>query len=459
MKSHLIATSVLGVGFNQMDKGSFYISIVQILFFLLAFSLPLSVDVFFRNNTLGLSIPAEPLLFMLSLLSLGLCMQKKYRSHLFLPNADRKTCLTDLRLWIFLYLIWFLLSSFFSQMPLVSIKAGISKLWFILPAFVLPLLIRPDFKQQKKWLFLFLLALSLVVCYTLYQRYTFPNFHVFLTNRTMRPFFNDHTQYSAVLAMFLPLAVYFGFYASRKIYKYLSFFMAALLLTGIIVSLCRAALLSLFPAFVVFVIVVFKIKWRSLFIGALATLGLLACLWIPVQKYAQTQSASKSNHPIENILSLANFKNDASSMERINRWKCSYKIFQDYPIFGSGAASYSFIYAPYQDSADMTELSTMEGDNGNAHNEFLTALSDTGFPGFLFFSLVVIFTFITAIQVYHKQTRKECKYFILALTLGLLTYYVHAISNNFLDTAKVALPLFYFTSILVLFHTNSKKVE
>lgn len=432
--------------------------LIDSIFLFLAISLPLSVDVFFRENVLGLSIPAEPLLLLLSLLTIWLFTKKTCRVNLF-TSFHKQNCFTDLRIWVFLYWIWFLVSFFFSQIPMVSFKAFVIKTWFILPAFFLPLLSAQNFKQQKRWIGLFLVSLSIVVIYTLYQRYTFPNFHVYLTNRTMRPFFNDHTQYSAVLAMFLPLSVYFGFYASRRIYKYLSIFIAVLFTIGIVVSLCRAALLSLLPALIVFIIILLKLKWRTLFISAFAGLGLLAALWIPVKNYAEKQSASKSNQPIENILSIANFKNDASSMERVNRWKCSYKIFADYPVFGSGAATYSFIYAPYQDSADLTELSTMQGDNGNAHNEFLTALSDTGFLGFLFFTLLVIFTFVTAYQGYNKEVDKEKRYFILAISLGLLTYYVHSMSNNFLDTAKVAVPLLYFTSLLVLHKIDQKQTE
>ena len=47
----------------------------------------------------------------------------------------------------------------------------------------------------------------------------------------------------------------------------------------------------------------------------------------------------------------------------------------------------------------------------------------------------------------------------LAFTLGLFTYYVHGIFNNFLDTDKLSVPFWGFTAALVALDLYFPKKE
>jgi hypothetical protein len=47
----------------------------------------------------------------------------------------------------------------------------------------------------------------------------------------------------------------------------------------------------------------------------------------------------------------------------------------------------------------------------------------------------------------------------LSAILGLITYYVHGILNNFLDTDKASAPFWGFTAIIVALNIYSKKAE
>ena len=47
----------------------------------------------------------------------------------------------------------------------------------------------------------------------------------------------------------------------------------------------------------------------------------------------------------------------------------------------------------------------------------------------------------------------------LAFTLSLLTYYVHGVFNNFLDTDKLSVPFWAFTAVVVALDLYSKKIE
>jgi hypothetical protein len=45
----------------------------------------------------------------------------------------------------------------------------------------------------------------------------------------------------------------------------------------------------------------------------------------------------------------------------------------------------------------------------------------------------------------------------LAFTLSLLTYYIHGVFNNFLDTDKLSVPFWAFTAVVVALDVYSEK--
>ena len=73
---------------------------------------------------------------------------------------------------------------------------------------------------------------------------------------------------------------------------------------------------------------------------------------------------------------------------------------------------------------------------------------------------VVITVIITGLRVYRKAENKEVKLITLMVLLGLVTYYVHGLMNNFLDTDKASVPFWGFTAIIVamdLYHSRNKE--
>ena len=73
---------------------------------------------------------------------------------------------------------------------------------------------------------------------------------------------------------------------------------------------------------------------------------------------------------------------------------------------------------------------------------------------------VVITVIITAMRVYRRGKTKEIRMLSLLVMLGLITYYVHGLMNNFLDSDKASVPFWGFTAILVamdLYHSEDPK--
>ena len=162
------------------------------------------------------------------------------------------------------------------------------------------------------------------------------------------------------------------------------------------------------------------------------------------------------------IQSVSNISTDASNKERINRWSCAVRMFKERPIFGWGPGTYMFKYAPFQYSYERTIISTNSGDLGNAHSEYLGPLAESGIFGTISFLAIVLASIYYAMRVYRRTQDKSEKIIVLSVLIGLITYYVHGLMNNFLDTDKLSVLFWGFTAIIVSFDlrlTESEKTE
>ena len=157
------------------------------------------------------------------------------------------------------------------------------------------------------------------------------------------------------------------------------------------------------------------------------------------------------------ISSMANITSDASNLERINRWSCAIRMFEDKPVFGFGPGTYMFKYGPYQLNENRTIISTNSADGGNAHSEYLGPLSESGVLGLLTFLLIVGTVIYTAVHTYMRVNDKRLKSFVLAALVGLVTYYIHGFLNNFLDTDKLSVPFWGFTAMIVAIDIYSRQ--
>ena len=99
---------------------------------------------------------------------------------------------------------------------------------------------------------------------------------------------------------------------------------------------------------------------------------------------------------------------------------------------------------------------------GNAHSEYIGPMAESGILGMVTFIGILVTVMMTGLKVYRKSKNKEIKLFSLVIMLGLVTYYVHGVMNNFLDTDKASVPFWGFTAILValdLYHSKEKTIE
>jgi O-antigen ligase len=415
---------------------------VNIAPFLIAFVTPLSVTLSIKE--LAISLPSEPLLIFVMLLFLfQLFVRRRY---------DKKILVHPITITIFISLAWTLIATFFSVDYLVSFKYLLSQFWFIIPCYFVLIPLFRKFSNLKNFFLCYVIPLSVIaiVCIGLLST---ENFALSYAHYVMQPFYNDHTAYGAVLALFVPLSFVFVIGGKKLVpniyWRIFYIFIFVVLVLGLILSYSRAAWASVLAAIAVYVAVKMKIKLKTILIG-LGVVGVFVLIfWSSIIGMLQKNDQDSSGNMVEHMTSITNISTDDSNVERLNRWACALGMFEDRPIVGWGPGTYKFIYSGYQKSYNLTQISTDAGDLGSTHSEYLKPLSEQGVFGTIAVLLVFLTTVFIGLRVYHKAEDRAVADLALFLVMSLVTYYVHGVFNNFLETEKLAVPFWGLTAMIV----------
>jgi len=401
---------------------------------------PLSVNLTDLTGGSGLSLPTEPMLVMIT----GLVIIKM----VFFGEFDRRLLQHPISIAIYVYLVWMLLTVITSQLPLISLKQWVTRIWFIIPYyFFLGHLFLRSPKNAIRFLWFFLVPLIVACCYTIviHSQYGF-------TKKTstwvMFPLFKEHTSYGAVLALFYPAAIYLAFRKTSWILKVIASLLLVILTVALVLSYTRAAWLSLVGAGLVYLIYLFRMSkslvWTLVGIVCIIT----AVNFSMISSKFERNTTDSSDDLNEHVASVTNVSTDASNLERINRWKCALRMFQERPLLGHGPGTYMFLYAPYQKPSEKTIISTNGGNRGNAHSEYLGPLAESGILGLATFLGLIISVIIVSIKTYQRIDERKVRGILRLAFLGLITYYLHGFLNNFLDMDKASAPFWGFTAII-----------
>lgn len=437
----------------------FYLPLVPVvlLFFLAAFLrhdlllmsivflTPLSVLLSEIIEGIGIDmyLPTEPLLALLLLVFI-LRFIRGYR-------LDMKILRHPVTLAIYFNLAWMLLTIISSSDPLVSLKFFLSRIWFVVGFYFVAIEIFRKHQNLKRYVWLYIATFTIIIFYTLIRHSTHGLDNQMMAHSMMQPFYKDHTSYGATLAFLLPVIITF-FALTRRGEMNARFLIILLLLifgAATVFSYTRAAWVSLIGGFGVFLVIRLRIRWE---IVALMGAGLVVLFFVfqPMIIMKLEDNRTKSSGDLaEHVQSISNISNDQSNLERINRWSCAVRMWEERPLLGFGPGTYQFEYGRFQRSYEKTEISTNLGTRGTAHSEYLGPLSESGLFGMLSVLIIVITTIITGIRVHMKAKSRFIRIYSLGILIGLVTYYIHGILNNFLDTDKASALFWGFTAILV----------
>jgi O-antigen ligase len=425
------------------------------MFYFIVFLTPLSIPLheIMPGLDVDLHLPTEPLLALV-LLVLVLSQIKSKRGY------PRSYLIHPVSITIFINLLWILITSVTSTMPLVSFKFLLVRIWFLATFYFLALLLLQNQKQIRTYYWLYIIPLIVVIFYSITRQagYGFDDYRA--SHFVMNPFYKDHTSYGAALAMFIPIVL--GLIADKEYpnWKRLITTVVLVILTvAIILSNTRAAWLSLVGAVGVFVAIRFKISFKLIFLFLVAIGVILFSQRKDIEMALEKNKQDSSGELNEHLQSISNISSDASNLERINRWNCAMRMFKEKPFFGWGPGTYMFQYAPFQKPDEKTIISTNAGIRGNAHSEYLGPLSESGILGMITFIIIIITSITTGIRVFYKLKTRRDKIIIMGTLLGLITYFLHGFLNNFLDMDKISAPFWGFIAILVVYDVRIKEEE
>ncbi|HKJ41449.1 MAG TPA: O-antigen ligase family protein [Sunxiuqinia sp.] len=440
------ALAIILLAIMRLDK------LLLLVTFFTPISLPLHELV--SGLSFDMNLPTEPLLFGVLLLFIFQLAANR--------GFDKKILKHPISLALYFYLFWMLITTLTSTMPVVSFKFWLSKLWFLAAFYFLGIHLFKDRKNIYRFVGLYCGAFILVIFYAWSRHISYGLTDEQAAHFVMNPFYKDHTSYGAMLAFFIPFLLGLTFSSEYKIRnRILSGITLVLFSAALVFSYTRAAWLSLAVAFIVWLIIKLKIRFRPLFVTGITFVVLIILFQTQVLMFLERNNDQSSSNLATHITSMANVSTDASNLERINRWSSAIRMFEEKPVFGWGPGTYMFQYAPFQISNQRTIISTNAGDAGNAHSEYLGPLAESGLLGTLSFVLIAILILYVGIHTYTRAREKEVRLIVLSAIIGIVTYLVHGFLNNFLDTDKAAIPFWGFTAIIVLFdfYTRDKKLE
>ncbi len=162
-------------------------------------------------------------------------------------------------------------------------------------------------------------------------------------------------------------------------------------------------------------------------------LGLLAGLQLPMPRRFKLMLVSAAL-----LLGLAGFaakysgyfeRGATSVVARYDYWRAAVHATREHPLFGTGPGSFARTYASLkQPDAEMTRL---------VHNDYLEQASDSGIPGFLLFTAMVLAALAWAFR--SEPGKDPVK---LGVRLGLLGWALHSFMEFHLYIPAMAWPAF-----------------
>lgn len=417
---------------------------LEYLLLLTLFLTPLSIQISYLTGGTGfdLSVPTEPVLALLLFITLFKLIVTREFSVKLLRHP--------VTVLIGLYLIWTLVTSLTSTIPGVSFKTLAYRMWFIAGFYLIAAQLFSNERITRKYIIAYSSGLAVVVIYFLVRAGGAGLLNQQFAHSACYPFYNDHTSFGASMAFLLaPLTVILIRKSSGIISRVFVSALIILFIAGFIFSYSRAAWVSLIAALALSLILWLRMPVRLLAVTAAGFIVAMVLsagwIWQKMDSTTEDSSADLGQH----LRSSSNISTDQSNLERINRWKCAFRMSEEKPLLGWGPGTYQFNYGPFQKASDRTIISTDFGDAGNAHSEYLGTMSESGLPGALIYLVLTFFTVITGIRVWYREKRTYEGYFALAILTGLMTYVVHGIMNSFLDSDKIAALWWGFAAVLV----------
>ena len=421
----------------------------SLVFYGLLFSLPLSFEYSF-SATLGTDIPDE----LLMLLTAGLFV--------IYGIYNRQTISREIKTHPLIFLLtilfgWMLVAILFSTHPLISVKYGLAKTWY-LGAFVLaPLLVFTN-KASIRTAALLLAGSMLLITMIALVRHGLTGFSFATVNEAVSPFFRNHVNYSAMLVCILPLWIAFYYLSKKSANRRWIGIVILLFLAALFFSYARGAWLALLAGGVAFLLIR-KRKLVSAYI-LFILLAIAAILWLRHEnnylRFAHNYQRTIFHKDFgEHLVATYKLK-DVSTAERFYRWIAGVRMISDQPLTGFGPNTFYENYKPYGVPAFKTWVSD-NPEHSTVHNYFLLTVIEQGYPGLFFFLLLLGAMLWYAQHLWHRTM--DPFYKATSMVTGVMLVMIITVNclSDLIETDKVGSLFFLCLSLLITVDLQTRK--
>lgn len=415
----------------------------QVYWLLLAF-VPLSIE--FEIGSFGTDLPTEPLIVGLMLLFF---IDRAYNK-----SSEHETKFSrHILIWFLAFhWLWILIAAFVSNDFVVSIKFWLAKTWYIIVfVFLTARYIRTE-ADFKKMFWVLLLPLGLATVYVV-MKFKSLGFAFDEVNESVVPFFRNHVNYAAILALFVPFIVLAMTWYKR--FSFLWFFLlgAALwMLVAIQLSYTRTAYIALILAVAAY----FAFQWKLIkYVSAGAIMFMIFGISWLVQdnkyiNFAPNFQKTITHNEFDDLLQATYKFQDISTMERVYRWVAGYHMVQDEWLLGFGPGNFYNYYKGYTESAFRTYVSNNPERSG-IHNYFLMTFVEQGIFGLIILIAMLFAVLIKGEVIYHQTpiAKTVRRTIIMSALLSMVVIYAFLLINDMLEAAKIGAIFFINIAVLI----------
>lgn len=426
----------------------------QAAYWIFLFSIPASIQINFSNDTMAITLPDEPLMWIFLLL-FSLVWARN-------PATLPKWWWQDKLVFIVvLQFVWTFVSVIFSKMMFFSFKFLLAKSWLLVCFFALPLWI---FKEKKDFVkgFLYMLIPMLITVIVILIHHAMLHFSFEKVQKSMSGLYYNHVDYSTVISMFFPLLLIAwpltkgkGFFIRMPLLAIIVIFIA-----GIIFSYARAAAIGV--GFAVAVGIAMRLRLVNLVMPAIyGLIILLMCYMVPNNKYIEFRPDYNKTFMHKTFADhiIATFRGkDMSSMERLYRWIAAIRMSNDRPITGYGPRAFYYYYKPYAVTSFQTYVSRNK-EHSTTHNYFLYMLVEQGWPAMILYAILMYAIFSKAQRIYHRFRDRFYRIVTVGLAMTIAVGFINNFFSELIETHKVAALFYIPIALLVILEKKSRDEE
>lgn len=418
----------------------------EYLFYSLLLSIPWSIEYNF-GSSLGTDLPDEPLMLLAAFSALiGIIYQNR---------RSRSGKLHPLILILVLQFLWTIITVITSTDPIVSIKYLAAKSWYLLAFVGLPLILFKDEKVLKRSAVLLVLSMFIVTMLAL-VRQGFYGWSFEKINDSLKPFFRNHVNYSALLVFMVPVQIAMIQLSSRR-KRTLLFPVLLITIAAVYFSYARGAWLAM----VVGIFAYWLLKKRVLVFSFLFLLSMIVAsvFWIKSEdRFVKFSNDYKTtifhSNFREHIVATYQLK-DLSNAERIYRWVAGVRMIKDSWKTGFGPSTFYHQYKTYTLPAFKTYVSQNK-EQSTVHNYFLLILVEQGVAGCLLFVSLLTALFWYAQKIYLRTKDRFWKVVIAAAASILVMECTVNFLSDMIETDKAG-SIFYLCVAVIIIADNKTR--